>query len=232
MNKVLLIITGLLTIGLLLASCGKDDVLKEPTQVGICFALNSDGVGGSDRLVLDNGYVVLGSFEVEGQRKRGASFHFKRTFPNGLRFDFNAMNRVEDLVFDLPQGEYENLTVRFSTLEQVGNPCLVVGGNYTYRQPINGSAWVDISWGASKSFERTVTTAQGTPIFVLDENAKMITLSIQPKLWFQNISEVKLEQARCTTQSRGQVMLIDQSNNDNMFQTIDVELGTTLKATL
>ncbi|MFK7798799.1 MAG: hypothetical protein AB8E82_15215 [Aureispira sp.] len=232
MNKALLLITGLLTIGLFLSSCGKDDLLKEPTQVGVCFALNSDGVGGSDRLTLNTGYVILGSLEIEGQRKRGASFHFKRTFPTGLRFDFNATNRVEDLLFDLPQGEYENLTVRFSTLEQAGNPCLMVGGNYTYRQAINGSAWVDISWGSRAYFERTVMTTQGTPIFTLDENSKMITLSIQPKLWFQNISEVKLEQARCTTQPRGQVMLIDQTNNDNMFQTIDVALGTTLKATL
>lgn len=231
MNKTLLLITGLLTIGLLLASCGKDDILKEPTQVGVCFALNSAGVGGSDRLALNTGHVILGSIEVEGQRKRGASFHFKRTFPTGLRFDFNTTNRVEELVFDLPQGEYENLTVRFSTLEQAGNPCLMVGGSYDYRQAINGSAWVDISWGSSKRFERTVTT-QGTPIFTLDEQSKMITFSIQPKLWFQNISEVKLEQAHCTNHPRGQVMLINQTNNGNMFQTIDLELGTTLKATL
>lgn len=232
MNKVLLIIAGLLTIGLLLTSCSKDNIFKEPSQVGVCFALNSGGVGGSDRLALSNGYVILGSMELEGERKRGASFHFKRTFPTGLRLDFNATNRVEDLLFDLPQGEYEKLTVRFSTLAQTGNPCLLVGGNYAYRQAASGSSWVDISWESSKSFECIVTTTQGTPIFTLDENSKMITLSIQPKLWFQNISEIKLEQAYCTTQPRGQVMLINQNNNNNMFQTIDVELGTTLKATL
>ncbi|MGH1335538.1 MAG: hypothetical protein ACRBFS_05365 [Aureispira sp.] len=232
MNKTLPTIIGLLTLLLLLTGCAKDDALKEPSKVGVRFALNSTGVGGSDRLELSAGYVTLGAIEIEGERTEGDAFIFKRTFPSGLRIDFNATSSVEDLLFDLPQGEYENLKVRFTTLEQSNTPCLMVLGKYGYRQPANGSTWVDIAWRTGKTFERVVTTVQGAPTFTLEEASKTITFSIQPKLWFQGISEVKLEQALCTSSTRGQVMLIDPITNDNMFQVIDLELGTTLKATL
>lgn len=232
MNKILPTIIACLTVLLLLTGCAKDEFLKEPSKVGVRFALNSTGVGGSDRLELNSGYVVLESVEIEGQRTEGDFFTFKRTFPSGLQINFNATSSADYLVFDLPQGDYETLTIRFTTLEQNSNPCLMVLGKYAYRQPANGSAWVDIAWGASKTFERVVKTVQGTPNFTLEEAAKTITLSIQPKLWFQRISEVKLEEALCTSAPRGQVMLIDPITNDNMFQVIDLELGTTLEATL
>lgn len=232
MNKNILLLIGLLTLLLSLTACNKDEFLKEPSSVGVRFVLNSAGVGGSDRLELNNGYIVLGTIEIEGQRKEGAPFSFSRTFPNGLRFDFNTTNRVEDLVFDLPQGEYEELVVRFTTLDNATSPCLLVAGRYAYQQVAQGSAWVDVAWTSRKEFEQIVTTVQGQPNFTLEEDAKMIAFSIQPKLWFKDISEAKLEQAFCINQSRGRVMLIDQGSNDNLFQAINSELGTTLKANL
>lgn len=232
MHKILPTILGLLTVAALLTGCAKENVLKEPTKVGIQFVLDPSGAGGSDRLALHSGYVVLEAVEIEGKRQEGAAFTFKRSFPSGLRLDFNATNRVEELLFDLPQGEYEQLLVRFSTLGQTTSPCLMVLGEYAYSQPVNGSAWIDIAWSSQKSFERVVTTAQGSVAFTLGQEPKMIQFTIQPKLWFKDISEVKLEQGICVNQPRGQVMLINSITNDNMFQVINSELGTTLKATL
>lgn len=232
MHKALPIILVLFTLTLLLTGCAKDDFLKEPTQVGVQFALDPTGVGGSDRLAINSGYIVLGAVEIKGKRQEGEDFTFKRSFPNGVRLDFNATNRVEDLIFDLPQGNYEQLTVHFSTLEQGNNPCWMVLGEYVYQQPINGSAWIDIAWSSQKSFERVVKTKQGSAAFTLGESSKMIQFTIQPKLWFKDISEVKLEQGICVSQPRGQVMLINPNANNNMFQVINAALGTTLTATM
>ncbi len=222
----------LLVILLLGTSCGKDDLLKEPSPVQIRFALNSTGAGGSDRLALTSAYIVLSEIEVEGVRQEGEDFSFRRDFPTGLRLDFGATGLVEDLLFDLPQGDYEYLSIRFKTWENGQDPSWMVQGDYRYQQPGQGNALVDIVWKNSKTFERNITNTQGQQQFTLGTEAETVTFSIQPKLWFKDISEVKLEQALCTNQPRGLVMLIDQTNNDNMFQVLDLELGTTLKASL
>lgn len=230
MSKILPTVIGLLT--LLLTGCAKDNVIKEPSQVEVYFALDSTGVGGSDRLTLNSGSIVLQEIEVEGKRKKGKTFQFRREFPNGLHLDFNTTNRVEELIFDLPQGDYEQLMIRFTTLEQSTKGCLMVLGKYTYRSSTDGSVWVEIAWNSRKVFEQIVKTTEGVQEFTLGKHPKRITLSIQPKLWFKDVSELKLEQAFCKDHSHGQAMPINNGYNENVFQAIDAALGTTLKASL
>jgi hypothetical protein len=220
------------TLILFIASgCAKDDVLKNPTSVKVHFALNSAGVGGSDRLALTSGHLVLSEIELSGQRVEGEAFSFRRTFPNGLHYDFGVNNNSEELLFDLPQGEYELLEVTFKTLEGGQEATLLVQGTYGFAQS-NNNALVNIAWKSSRAFQKHVLTTNNQPNFTLAETPKTVTFTIQPKLWFREVTEIKLEQAHCTLEPQGLFMRIDQTSNSNMFQVLDEALGTTLTATL
>ncbi|CAA6819126.1 MAG: Unknown protein [uncultured Aureispira sp.] len=217
----------------LITGCDKEDTFKNPADVGFNVGMNPQGIAPSDDLTFFDGYVILHRFTLIGKRAVGEDFEFSRTFPNGLKVPFYNNLTFEDLNFELPQGTYTNLTVRFETRSS-SLPGVFVEGNYDYNNPLKPSSTVHLAWNAAKTFEVAVQRPTGSNDFVLSETKQELAQIIfQPKRWFVNVTELMLENASfVTTPSQEQIMTIDQVTNIAIFTAIDSEIGGALSATL
>jgi len=217
----------------LMTGCNKEEVFKKPADVVFNVRMNPQGIDPSDDLTLSDGYVILHHFTVIGERAVGEDFEFSRTFPNGLKVPFYNNLTFEDLSFELPQGAYTNLKVRFET-KSSSTPGVFVEGNYDYNNPLKPSSTVHLAWNAAKIFEVAIQSPTGSNAFILSETKQELAQIIfQPKRWFANVTELMLENASfITTPSQEQIMTIDQVTNSAIFTAIDSEIGGELRATL
>jgi hypothetical protein len=195
--------------------------------------MNPQGIDPSDDLTFSDGYVILHHFTVIGERAAGEDFEFSRIFPNGLKIPFYNNLTFEDLSFELPQGAYTSLKVRFETMTSTG-PSVFVEGNYDYNNPLKPSSTVHLAWNTAKVFEVAVLSPTGSNSFTLSETKEELAqITFQPKGWFVNVTELMLENASFVmTPSQEQIMTISQVENTAIFTKLDSEIGVKLTCTL
>lgn len=217
----------------LIAGCSKEDAFKNPTPVVFNVGMDPQGVSVSDDLTFSDGYIVINRFSVIGDRTVGEDFEFTRTFPNGLRIPFDNNLTFEDLSFELPQGEYNRLRIRFETARS-NQSNLFVEGMYIYNNPLKTPSTVHLAWNTNKTFEVDVLETTGNRAIILNEAQKETPkIIIKPKPWFADVTILMLENASfLTTPSGRQIMTIDQNNNTDIFTRIDAKLGTALECSL
>lgn len=217
----------------LLSSCEKEDAFKNPTPVIFNFGMNQQGVGGSDDLTFSDGYIIIHQFSVIGERVEGEDFEFLRTFPNGLKIPFYNNSTFDELSFDLPQGAYNSLKIRFETQSGI-NTNLFVKGRYLYNNPLKNPSTVHLKWNTNKVFEANVLSSTGMRSLVLNETkTETPRIIFKPKPWFADVTEMMLENASfLTTANNEQIMTIDPTNNVTIFTEIDLKIGTELKCSL
>lgn len=221
-----LLITILSMIG-----CDKEDAFKNPTSVAFNLGMDYQGVGGSDELTFSDGYIVLRSFSVIGRRVNAEGFEFTREFSAGLKIPFNNSLTLEDLNFDLPQGDYEALTIRFETLGS-NAVNLFLDGEYVYNNPLKTPSTVHLKWNAAQQFEVNMTDLAGNTAFSLTENKlEQPNIIFDVKSWFTNTTEMMLENASFVTNNGKQTMTIDNSTNTNLFNEVNAMVGEALVAT-
>lgn len=216
-----------------MTGCDKEDAFKNPADVVFNVGMNPQGIDPSDDLTFSDGYVILHHFTVVGKRAVGEDFEFSRTFPNGLKIPFYNNLTFEDLSFELPQGAYTSLNVRFETMAS-NVPGVFVEGNYDYNNPLKPSSTVHLAWNAAKVFEVAVLSPAGENSFTLSETKEELAQIIfQPKGWFVNVTELMLENASFViTPLQEQIMTIDQVQNTAIFTKLDSEIGVKLTCTL
>lgn len=217
----------------LMTGCDKEDAFKNPADVVFNVGMNPQGIDPSDDLTFSDGYVILHHFTVVGERAVGEDFEFSRTFPNGLKIPFYNNLAFEDLSFELPQGAYTSLKVRFETMAS-NVPGVFVEGNYDYNNPLKPSSTVHLAWNTAKVFEVAVLSPAGSNSFTLSETKEELAQIIfQPKGCFVNVTELMLESASFVmTPSQEQIMIINQVTNTAIFTKLDSEIGVKLTCTL
>ncbi|BDS13966.1 hypothetical protein [Aureispira anguillae] len=226
----------LFLITLLMVGCGKEDVFKNPTAVLFDITMDPSGAGASDNLTLNNGYIILSSFSVIGERDQAENFEFSRSFPNGLKIPFYSQTTFDDLSFELPQGDYSRLVVRFETVRTAANEAsLFVEGGYKYRNPnkVPSAVAVHVKWSKIQQFEVDVTTALGNNKLTLSEDkVERPYIVLTPKSWFANVSELMLNNASFIGVGGVQTIIIDENMNHTLFNEVDALVRTNLKCTL
>jgi len=217
----------------LMTGCEKEDTFKNPADMVFKVGMNPEGIAVSDDLTFSDGYVILHHFTVRGERTVGEAFEFSRTFPDGLKVPFYNNLTFEDLSFELPQGTYTNLNVRFET-KSSAIPGVFVEGNYDYNNPLKRSSTVHLAWTAAKIFEVAIQSPTGSNAFTLSETKEELAQIIfQPKSWFVNVTELMLENASFVRISlEEQIMRIDPVTNIAIFRAVDSEIGERLTGTL
>lgn len=220
---------------LLVIGC-KKKTFKSPTTVIFDINATAEGVGGSDFLTFDNhsGYIVLENFTVLGKRTGFEDFTFSRTFPNGLHIPLNGKLTTDDLEFELPEGNYDRLTVSFETINNRGVN-LFVNGVYKYRDILKGVSMVRLEWEETRTFEVDVKDALGNGELELrSEQIEKPQIVLVPKTWFKQVSELMLNNASFVSNSSTgeQIMTIDNQTNRPIFDTLDGRLGTSIHCTL
>lgn len=214
----------LLTTLLLESGCQKPNTdLKTPTQLGIRLGLGADYQPPADGLSLTEGYVRLTRIALRGERVEGEPFQFERQFEGGLTVDFNAAQALEDLVFDVPMGDYKHLIATLEAAPSAGNS-VAVYGEYEWIQPTSAIATVAMTWERACRWE--IDLLAGSQNRMLDEQAQAPRLVFQPYAWLATTDPNKWDRADYTTSAQGRLMRINALHNTNLFGAADPLLGT------
>lgn len=209
------------------SSCQKPAVdLKSPTQLGIRLGLGTDYLSPVDGLTLTEGYVRVTGVELQGVREEGEPFAFKRQFEEGLMVRFNATDALEDLVFDVPRGNYKELVAVLEVEAQPAQPTLWVEGAYHWTRPTVATATVQAQWRRAFRFEIDLLSASGNRI--LDEQPVYPQLVFQPYAWFADTDASKWNQAYYRTTVNGRILPINTQDNSDLFLVADRVLGDLL----
>ncbi len=213
-------------------SCEKENAFKNPTSVSFDMVLNTQGVGGSDDLrINEDGYIVLSSFTVIGERDQAESFEFQRDFPVGLLLPFGNTTAIPELQFELPQGAYKKITLRFETHQGSGNSLYLLG-EYDYTGT-SKMAIVQLGFNSSKQFEVDITDLLGSKEITLNEHkAETPQIIFNPKSWFQDVTDAMLYNSTLSSVGNEQFMSIDVNNNVDIFNLVDVNVGGDIKCLL
>jgi hypothetical protein len=222
-----MILLFILTVG-----CEKEDANKNPTIVSFSLTMTPDGIGPTDDLILDDGYIVLGNFTVSGERNNAENFEFAREFPGGLKIPFMSSAVFSELQFDLPQGDYNRITVRFETL--TGNDInLFVSGEYNYNNPLKPSSLVHLELNSPKIFETELTDISGMTEISLNEfKQETPDIILNPQFWFSDVTVLMLNNTNFDLVNGEQIITIDNNNNSNIFSVVDSMAGGDIKCIL
>jgi len=200
-----------------LSGCKKNE-LKKPTDVTFRMDINRN-VSQQGHLVFTDGYVVIQNFEIDGDRKEGEDILFEKNFPQGLKVNFSPTNNISELVFDIPQGDYTDLVITFSTEYDNNNNILSVNGTYTNTSGIS----FPIVYEYKDDDEITVNgvDADGDATIILDKNTPQNTLvKLDPIYWFAPVSNNLFDNASFVDINGTQTILINSSTNEDIYDIV------------
>lgn len=220
----------LISIWLLLVlttSCNKEDFLKNPTPITFSLEMDSEGISNPNQMSFDSASVVLTSFTVIGDRAVAEDYEFTRTFPAGLSINLEEANAFSELQFDLPQGKYQKITLRFETSQ------LYVRGKYITLLPQKTVSNVHLRLEKTKQFVMDITDTSGN-IYLnfresVAENPKII---FKPKNWFEWIPSTMFENATAFYVGNKREIYVGMDDNLLIFDVINQHLVSSTKCFL
>lgn len=218
---------AVLVLFLVVTSCSKEDFLKNPAPISFSFEMDSEEIIGVNQLTFDSAFVVLSSFTVIGDRAIAEDYTFTRTFPTGLRIDLEEVNTLSELQFDLPQGRYQKVTLRFETSD------LYVQGHLLTLLPQKTASTVHFKLNKPKQFEMDITDTLGNIYLnfqeAVSENPKII---FKPKSWFEWIPDTVFENANVFYVGNKREIHIGTNDNLVIFDIINQYLAPSTKCFL
>jgi hypothetical protein len=214
MNKYIFVA---LVFQLTLFSCKKNE-LKKPTDVSFKMDINRN-TSNQGHLTFSEGTLIIQNFSVKGDRKEGESISFSRSFPQGLIINFNPNHVISELDFDIPQGDYTELEVEFSTKYNNGNSNLTVKGSYT------NTSGVIIPLVYEFNDDDNITIVgeddEGGSTIILNKKVSVVTLiKFDPIYWFSTVSINLFENANLVNVNGTQTLLINSNTNEDIYDIV------------
>ncbi len=198
-----------------LVSCKKAE-LKKPVDVN--FAFEMIATEGQDPLKIQSGEINLLNFDVSGDRIEGDDISFMRTFPNNLTTDVNGSGEIKELDYNLPQGEYSEVLLDFSTISNQAHHSLELEGKY-----IDGPLNVDVRLEVDSEVDFNVIGQdfEGLGTINLDKNLpKKVDVQLNVAHWFSEITALMWTSADLTTENNVDVIVINSTNNQSIYNSV------------
>ena len=198
----------------LILGCKKNQ-LKKPTDVTFNIDINRNQ-STNGKLIFNGGTINLASFNVEGTRQEGDPVSFSKSFSEGVLLNFSSTGTIAQLDFDIPQGVYTSLAVSFETFEGPGGITIVVNG--IYKNNSNADIPVTFEFLSSESFEIECEDKVNSGVVVLDKDTPAnAIIKLDPIYWFEILSNNQLENANLTNIGGTMTLLINEENNENLY---------------
>jgi hypothetical protein len=201
-------------------ACSKVNQWKQPTQV--CFNVELVGSDNSSKLTLNEGYLLIESFNFDGKREEGGDVYFVKNFDSDFNANFGAA-ALGALSFDIPQGDYHDIDINIVS-EHDDLPNLVLSG--TYQDPKGNAIPVRFELNQAETFEITGQgVSQNQNEVELVEGLKTnAAIQLNAYQWFENIS---LERAEVVSLNGEKVILINDQTNVMTYQKVVACLNKT-----
>ncbi len=201
--------------------------LKKPTEVAFKIDINKS-TSSDGRLFFTDGKIWLSSFKVDGTRQKGEPISFTRTFTSGLSVDFSS-NSISDLKYDIPQGVYTDLDIRFQIVKNNNNYSLCVNGKYMD----NNSNLIPLrfEFNSNDTFEIEGEGDDGSKTIVLDKDIPLNSLiKLDPIYWFDIVPLSMLENANKVNLNGQLTILINENNNEDIYDLVVDRIDQALEA--
>ncbi len=200
-----------------LLSCKKNE-FKKPTSVSFKMDINRN-VNNQGNLSFNSGYIFLADFSVSGERQEGEPISFNKSFPQGLKVEFDEINIVPELNFDIPQGSYYSLVIAFNTFDDNGDNTIVVNGTYTN---ISGVTYpLRFEFLSSEYFSIVGEDDEGAATIILEKDVPATSLiKFDPIYWFGLVSSSMFDNASLTNINGQMTILVNEDNNSNIYDIV------------
>lgn len=214
-----------------LSGCQEKPKWKRPTTVALDFKLEAPGNGGPGTLTFTEGEIHISEITILGKLESGENYEFSRDFPQGLVVDFSNPALLDDLKFDIPQGNYTELKIHFQTM--VNNQTILAKGIFDYNNPNKSDAIVTFEVDSIRVFDLLVTSAQGNSFLsILEGNSNNISILLNPPYWFKNVTSTMVNNSSSTIMNNQTHILINRLTNTNIYQAAEARIGDDEKSTL
>lgn len=202
--------------------CDRESEFKNPASLS--FAMEMDkglNLSSFSNLYLDSATLVLNNFSITGDRANANNFEFTRNFVGGLRLDLTKGDLLQELKFDMPQGTYQKITIKFEI------SALEILGRYFYTNAHIKQSLVHFQLEKPKTFEIEMRDVLGSSVLNLYEYiAQHPKVIFSPKSWFGNFTEPILENANLVFVGNDQVIKINHKDNTFIFNLIEQYMAT------
>ncbi|WP_187068016.1 hypothetical protein [Pontibacter cellulosilyticus] len=205
-------------------SCEKEDEFKIPVDVSFQVDMQREQTSGSS-IRFTEGHVILSSFEFKGDREQAESVHFEKEYKQGLYTLFSPNQNIGELKFQVPQGNYNRITIGFETFEnddsddnQGGSGLLVKG---MYRSSGGAELPLILELQSSEDFEVVAKSLfDGNQIILKRETPTAATIRLNPFYWFQAVPSSYLENAEVVQRNGVATILISEEVNEDIYEIV------------
>jgi hypothetical protein len=223
---------AILSLSLLIISCNKSD-LKKPTSVNIEFNTNTSTIA-TNNINLESSEITIQEFFIRGKRVKGENINFTKHLQSPLNIDLEGNKTIDELFFNIPQGNYTELSVEFENILTTIEPSIIIEGNYK----LTSGPIVDVIFEMSQVQEFTLNCdfKNQSDIIILDKNIEQnISIELSPVTWLNSITNSELENAVLTIGNNGNglgnsTIFLNETNNVSLYNKIVVDMTNGNKA--
>jgi len=204
---------------LFLVACTKKDSLKKP--VSLDFKIDIDrSYNGPGDLVFQKGGIVLAAVAIKGKRSEGDDIDFYRSFDTPIYIDFDSVETNTQLHFDLPQGNYTELTVTCFSAATTSTNNLTVEGLFTPPDAGASTRTVLFEVDLPATFALETEALNSESLAFKSEQPKIATIKLYPLKWFRPVLAQSLNNAQTRTIDNKTTIPINKSENLSIFNVV------------
>ena len=216
----------LMLFGLLLA-CQKEP-LKQPVSVNLSIDMNrlSDPLHSYH---FEVGNIWIQSIRLLGDRVEGEDIDYFRDFPGGLALDMNGQLNLNDLGFDLPQGDYDSLNLEIAT---IGNAAATLKIEGQFVSPAHTADTLALLFEVDEPlvFAWKVQNGNSHQISLNANTDYRLQVHFDPIYWFGNISYQMLDAADSVFINNVNTISINKNQNTGIFSIVKMKIKEWNKA--
>lgn len=191
-------------------------------EVGFFVDIQRNPIAGS-RLQFHGGYIVVSSFEFEGEREQAREVVFSKEYKQGLRIPFTSDEAVEALDFQIPQGNYTGISIAFETFEGFGESSMLVQG--AYRNSEGREYPLVFVLESSEEFEiQAKSYSDGSQIILKKEAPVSAYIKLNPVYWFQAVPLSALDEAEVVLWNGVPTIVISEEVNEEIYELVEDRL--------
>jgi len=189
--------------------------LKESVDLTFILDMNRE-VNSQQNLVFNEGFIILASFNFEGEREVGENVYFSEPFPNGLNIYLNETNEAQELQFEIPQGIYNRIVIEFEILNDFEQGSLVVEGIFT--NSVSTEIPIRFEFNSSEIWEIVAEDESGNNQIIINADEPVLAkIELDPIYWFQTVTNSMFENADRITLNDKSTILISKNFNEDIF---------------
>lgn len=195
-------------------SCGKK--WKQTTEVAFQFKMSS--VPPNPYLSFQSGTIVFNEFYFEGERKQGKGVSFHSARPEGWTVDYASGLTTPPVQFDIPQGTYTEIELEIEN-ESYSGATIEIHGTYT--NPLSQQIPVVFQYFEDDVFYFRAEADNGqSEIVLIEDQPAEAEVVFNVSFWFSTVTSNMLGQAQTTIIGGQEVILIDDSQNSDIYDLV------------